>query len=185
MRNEGGRGGCDGRGISELFMCCYSLMAGRAVPCFSTKGRAAVKYGRYKLRQYFVFPPGTQGFSDRNWNNLLHPIIYSPSDAQAHLELVPSEVPTNSSCFTQQTHPMGGAQRNHNILFSKGKVKVTAGASSAAGFYEIHWIPSGKLASCSAARRGEAPEASWEPGFSGYTGSTCPSGQAGRQGRAS
>lgn len=31
------------------------------------------------------------------------------------------------------------------FLFSRGKVKMTAGASSAEGFYEIHFIPSGKL----------------------------------------
>lgn len=31
------------------------------------------------------------------------------------------------------------------FLFSMGKVKMTAGASSAEGFYEIHFIPSGKL----------------------------------------
>lgn len=53
----------------------------------------------------------------------------------------------------QQIHP---ALRNRHIpwenlsvitifLFSMGKGKMTAGASSAEGFYEIHFIPSGKL----------------------------------------
>lgn len=111
----------DGRGILELFMCCYSPMAMKAVLCISTKWKGTVKYGRYKMRQYFVFPPGMQDFSDRNWNNLLHSIIYYPSDAEMHLELVPNDVPTNSSYFAKQTYPMGKSQCNHNISIFHGE----------------------------------------------------------------
>lgn len=73
------------------------------------------------MRQYFVFPPGMQDFSDRNWNNLLQSIIYYPSEAEMLLDLVPNDVPTNSSYFANQTYPTGKSQRNHNISVFRGE----------------------------------------------------------------
>lgn len=97
------------------------------------------------MRQYFVFPPGMKDFRDRNWNNLLHLIIYYPSDTEMHLELVPNEVPKNSSYFASQTYPIGKPHCNHNISLFHRESQMTAGASSAEGFCEIHFIPPGKL----------------------------------------
>lgn len=67
------------------------------------------------MRRYFVFPLEMPNFHDRNSSNLLCLILSYPSDAELHLEMVQNDVPTHLSHSIKWTHPMGWAQRNHNI----------------------------------------------------------------------
>lgn len=83
-------------------------------------------------------------FHDRNSSNLLCLILSHPSDAELHLEMVQNDVPTNLSHFVKWTHPMGWAQRNHNISIFCGESQMRAGDASAGGVCEMHVIPPGK-----------------------------------------